>query len=221
MSFESTPPPHEESDLIFDAQEGDRTAFARLIERYWDRLFRFLYHLTRDVHMAEDLTQETFMKAFAALHSFQLGSNFRAWLFRIAHNNFINQRRKRQHALQPLPSEFAETSIEPLEALLGQEMLTLIADAVSKLPSEFRAALLLRVDQGLSFREIARILGTTEQTARWRVFKARQRLLQVLANDEDSEAETGTPPDVPPTVKPQSRPPRSPRDLGNPEKRID
>ena len=87
--------PIEEHRLIRHAQSGDRVAFAELVKAYYDRLYRWLYHLTRDRHTAEDLTQETFLKAFAALERFQAGSNFRAWLFRIAHNAFINQQRCR------------------------------------------------------------------------------------------------------------------------------
>src|SRR6476659_6638538 len=83
----------DEADLIRAAQAGDRPAFAALIERYWDRLYRWICRLTRDATTAEDLTQETFLKAFAAVERFQAGSNFRAWLFRIGHNNFVNLRR--------------------------------------------------------------------------------------------------------------------------------
>src|SRR5207244_9545625 len=78
----------EEHALIGAAKGGDRTAFTRLVERYWDRLYRWLYHLTHDAHTAEDLAQETFLKAFAGLDKFRAEGNFQAWLFRIAHNNF-------------------------------------------------------------------------------------------------------------------------------------
>ena len=171
----------EESDLILDAQAGDRQAFAGLVERYWDRLYRWLYHLTRDNHAAEDLAQETFLKAFAGLASFRPGSNFRAWLFRIAHNNFVNQRRAVRNNRQPLPADVPSAEDGPAEQALSREALQTLLRAVGKLPADFRSALLLRAEEGLSFREIADILGTTEQTARWRVFKARQKLMQVLA----------------------------------------
>ena len=80
---QDAPPESGEPEWILAAQAGDRQAFARLVDAYWDRLFRWLFHLTRDRHRAEDLTQETFLKALAALDSFRAGSNFRAWLFRI------------------------------------------------------------------------------------------------------------------------------------------
>jgi RNA polymerase sigma-70 factor, ECF subfamily len=172
----------EEAEWIRAAQAGDRSAFARLIERYWDRLYRWLYRMTRDRHMAEDLTQETFLKALNAVQTFRAGSNFRAWVFRIGHNNFVNQRRADRRSRHQLPEDAAEPEVGSVEmAIENREALEAIARAVAELPSDFRAALTLRVEEDLSFREIARILNTTEETARWRVFKARQKLLKVLA----------------------------------------
>jgi RNA polymerase sigma-70 factor (ECF subfamily) len=133
--------------------------------------------------VAEDIAQETFLKAFAAVNSFRAGSNFRAWLFRIAHNNFVNQRRSIRHNRQPLVPEIAEEPRGPVGETLSKEAMQLIADAVAKLPSDFRGALTLRVEEGLSFRDIAEAMGITEETARWRVFKARQKLMSVLSPD--------------------------------------
>ncbi len=175
--------PGDEADLIRAAQEGDRAAFAVLIERYWERLYRWLCRLARDGPLAEDLTQETFLKAFAAIDRFRAGSNFRAWIFRIAHNNFINQRRTTKLNRQPLHPEIAEAPVGPVTEVLSREALQLIALAVDKLPSDFRSALLLRIEEDLSFRDIAEVLEITEETARWRVFKARQKLLSLLSPD--------------------------------------
>jgi RNA polymerase sigma-70 factor (ECF subfamily) len=176
--------PNEEADWIRAAQSGDRSAFARLVDRYWDRLYRWLYHLTRDRHTAEDLTQETFLKSLAALRSFRPGSNFRAWVFRIGHNNFVNQKRASRRTKHPLPEDAAGAeSAGPVHTVEDREALELVQKAVTELPSDFRAALMLRVEEGLSFREVAKVLGTTEETARWRVFKARQKLLKVLSPD--------------------------------------
>jgi len=174
--------PDEEADWIRAAQAGNRPAFARLVNRYWDRLYRWLYHLTRDRHTAEDLAQETFLKALAALTSFRPGSNFRAWVFKIGHNNFVNHKRADRRTKHPLPEDAAAPEVGgPVDAAENREALELVGKAVAELPSDFRSALLLRVEEGLSFREVARVLGTTEETARWRVFKARQKLIKVLA----------------------------------------
>lgn len=172
--------PGDESGLIIAAQAGDRDSFARVVERYWDSIYRWLCHMTRDGHTAEDLAQETFLKAFAALDRFEAGSNLRAWLFRIAHNNFVNQRRSMRHNRQPLSAEWPDTDAGPESEALSREALKQLADAVAKLPPDFRSALMLRAEADLSFKEIADIMGITEQTARWRVFKARQKLMTVL-----------------------------------------
>jgi RNA polymerase sigma-70 factor, ECF subfamily len=174
--------PAEEAEWIQAAHGGDRAAFALLVERYWDRLYHWLYHLTRDRHAAEDLTQETFLKALAAIGSFRLGTNFRAWVFRIGHNNFVNQKRAERRTRHALPDDLTRGEIGVAEELAeNREALEVVSKAVAELPPDFRAALMLRVEEGLSFREVARVLRTTEETARWRVFKARQKLMKVLA----------------------------------------
>lgn len=177
----------DEHVLIQRAQAGDRQAFAALVERYWDRLYRWLYHLTHDRHTAEDLAQEAFLKAFSHLATFRTGSNFQAWLFRIAYNSFVNQRRSAVRSRQPFPEHVAAESPGPDEQAMSREALQMLARAVGRLPGEFRAAFLLRAEQGLSFREIAEVLETTEETARWRVFKARQKLMNVLSPQLDRE----------------------------------
>jgi RNA polymerase sigma-70 factor (ECF subfamily) len=170
--------PREETRLVRAAQQGDRSAFAALVETYWSRLFRWLFHLTRNRHLAEDLAQETFLKALSHLDKFRAGTNFRAWLFRIAHNSFANQHRAASRQRASLPDDLPATEQGPVEQVLSRETLEGLAQALEGLPTDFRAALLLRVEEGLSFRQIAGILGITEETARWRVFKARQKLLE-------------------------------------------
>jgi RNA polymerase sigma-70 factor (ECF subfamily) len=177
-----------EHQLIRRAQAGDRTAFAALVDHYWDRLHRWLYHLTRDRHAAEDLTQDTFLKAFAHLPGFRPDSHFAAWLFRIAHNAFANHCRDRRRG-EPLSEEIAAAEQGPAEQAVSRESLRELGRAVERLPTEFRAALLLRVEQEMAFARIAEVLGVTEETARWRVFKARRLLLKMLS----PRLEQGTP----------------------------
>jgi RNA polymerase sigma-70 factor (ECF subfamily) len=174
----------EDEGMNSATQEGDREGFAALVGRYWERLYRWLYHLTRNQHAAEDLTQETFLKAFAGLQRFRARTNFAAWLFRIAHNNFANHYRLTQRNSRPLPHDLPARAQGPCEEAETRETMRSLAEAVARLPTDFRAALLLRVEEDLSFGEIAEVMGLTEETARWRVFKARQKLLSVLAPPE-------------------------------------
>ncbi len=184
----------EESKLIELSQRGNREAFAILSDRYWQPLFRWLLQLSRHTQTAEDLTQETLLKAFAAIHTFRMGDNcqLRAWLFRIAHNSFINSRRHTARMRQDFPVEMVSDGPGPAEEVISKEVTEKVRKAIQKLPVLFRVALLLRVDEDLSFREIADVLQITEETARWRVFKARQKLVASLGsclfpNREDEE----------------------------------
>lgn len=184
----SPPLPDDELRLVARAQGGDRLAFSALVGRYWDRLYRWLYHLARDRHAAEDLTQETFLKAFAGLDKFHTGTNFAAWLFRIAHNNFANHyHRSNLRASRPLPDDLPARTGGPADEAQNRETIQALSRAIGRLPADFRAALLLRVEEGLSFRQIADVLDLTEETARWRVFKARQKLLNVLSARQEQE----------------------------------
>ncbi len=192
---------HEEARIIVRARDGDRAAFAELVERYWQRLFRWLFHLTRDRHAAEDLCQETFLRAFAHLHRFQPGTNFTAWIYRIGHNAFANQCRAARKR-EPLPDDLYDRGQGPVEEAVGREAAEDVARALEQLPTDYRAALLLRIEEDLSFRQIAEVLNLTEETARWRVFKARQKLLGLLspephpadgADDASPERERGKP----------------------------
>jgi RNA polymerase sigma-70 factor (ECF subfamily) len=171
----------EEQLQVQQAQAGDRQAYAALVERYWARVFRWLFGLTRREQLAEDLTQEAFLKAWKSLRSFQIGASFRAWLFRIARNCLIDsQRGPRGAASQPLPAGVADRNAGPVEVALEHEGQDLLAAACRRLPVHFQQAYLLWAEDELSFAEIAQALDTTEETARLRVFKARLFLVGVL-----------------------------------------
>lgn len=181
--------PREETEWIEAAQRGDRAAFAKLVDRYWERLFRWLVNLARDRHKAEDLAQETFLKALAAIESFRPGSNFRAWLFRIGHNNFVNLKRSEKRTKVALPDDTAAPEHGgPGGGAADREAISSVAAAMEELSEEFRSALVLHVQEGLAYKDVAKILNTTEETARWRVFKARQKLLKILPPDILNEA---------------------------------
>jgi len=174
---------HEPQELIWvrRAQAGDREAFAMLVDRYWLRIHRWLFGLTRNAHAAEDLTQDVFLKAWSKLHTFAAGTFFRAWLFRLASNCFLDSRRgPRGQAIQVLPPAAVSREPDPVATLLSRETHTLVEAALTRLQMKFRAPFLLRMQEELSFQEIARILGLTEETARWRVFMARKLLVKDL-----------------------------------------
>ncbi|MBI1916558.1 MAG: RNA polymerase sigma factor [Planctomycetes bacterium] len=180
---------HEEEQLwIRRSQAGDHSAFASLVNSYWPCIQRWLQGLTQDPQAAEDLTQEAFFKAWSALASFTPGTNFRAWLFCIARHCLIDSRRcARPVSTRPLPDACADREPGPVRTLIGRETQTLVQEAVARLPVVFRAPFLLRTQEELSYQEIARVLDLTEETVRWRVFKARKLLLKALGNALDPD----------------------------------
>lgn len=177
--------PEDEGRWINAAREGDGEAFAQLVQCYWGRLYRWLVQLTHDRHAAEDLAQDAFLKAWTHLERFQVGTNFRAWLFRIAHNALVNSRRGPRARRAEMPEDLPGEAPGPEELALERETLERVGCALTELPTDWRAALLLRIDEGLSFRQIATVTETTEETARWRVFKARQKLMSWLEKGDE------------------------------------
>ena len=177
----------EESDWVRQARAGDQAAFAALVDRYWERLRRWLFGLTSNVHTAEDVTQEAFYRAWCGLPEFKEGGAFRVWLFRIAQNVVTDQRRG-PRGIKPRPlADVPSSEPEPLVGLLEQEAAQSVRHALAKLPMKYRAAYLLWTQEDLPYHQIAHVLAITETTARWRVCKARQFLLKKLQPYLDSE----------------------------------
>jgi RNA polymerase sigma-70 factor (ECF subfamily) len=172
----------DESAWVRRAQGGDRDAFAALVDLYWERVRRWLYGLTRHAAVAEDLTQDAFVKAWTSLPELADVASFRAWLFRIARNCLLDSRRGPRAAPTPPLSEAIMTSREPEPSavVLEREAEQAFRDACDRLPPSFREAYLLWTQEELSYAEIAQAVGATEVTARWRVCKARQLLLKEL-----------------------------------------
>ncbi len=179
--------PADEADWVRQARGGDRAAFTALVDRYWERLRRWLYGLCGKEHLAEDLTQEAFVRAWASLSKLETAETFRVWLFRIARNCLLDNRRG-PRGVNPrlLPPDLAGMEADPLDELLENEVRQLVQAALTKLPTPYRAAYLLWTHEEMPYHQIALVLAVSEETARWRVCKARQFLakkLQAYLND--------------------------------------
>jgi RNA polymerase sigma-70 factor (ECF subfamily) len=139
----------------------------------------WLAGLTGHVHLAEDLTQEAFLKAWIALPKLTAVESFRVWLFRIARNEYLAAMRKPQPTDEP-PRDATDSGPSPASLAIEREEEAALRAAIGKLPTTYREAYLLWTHEQLTYPEIARILEITEETARWRVCEARRRLTRIL-----------------------------------------
>jgi len=148
------------------------------VAQHWDVVYKLLDRLTGNRHDAEDLAQETFLRAMERHDSFERGTNLRAWLLRIASNAFVDLRRKKKTAKAvSLEVEPAAERSDPAEQ---GELMNLITNAIHSLDDQQRMVFVLRTQEDMSFREIAEMLETTEETARWHMMQARRRLMKQL-----------------------------------------
>lgn len=171
----------DETLWVRQAAQGDRDAFARLVDCYWDQVRRWLFGLTGKQHAAEDAAQETFLKAWINLPGLRDVGTFRVWLFQIARRCWLDARRKSKgHLKVALPLDVPGDQANPVADAIAEETQEQLQLALEKLPSKFRAAYLLWTQEELPYVEIAAILGVSEETVRWRVCKARQALVQSL-----------------------------------------
>ncbi len=175
--------PVDENGLVERARAGDQAAFAQLFEQYHAPILNYLHRMVSDRALAEDLTQDTFIKAYNALPRTNPDLAFKAWLYRIATNTAISHLR-RGKIIKWLPFlTDRETPDEHIEKSVTRKMD--ITEALSKLPQHYATALLLRHYQGLSLAETAQALDVTENAAKLRLFRARKAFAQVYGVSPD------------------------------------
>ncbi len=176
-----------ESDevLIAAVKNGDCEAFAQLIERYKMSVYRLIYRMVYNRDDAEDLVQEVFIKAYRGIKGFRAGSKFFPWLSKIAVNHTINFiKRERRVDIQPLEwvQNCADNTGDPVQVVKNKMLKERIAKAVMQLPDDYRAVLVLRVEEQLSYEEISQALGIPRGTVMSRLARARQLLRSIFEN---------------------------------------
>lgn len=169
---------------------GASEAYRLLVERYEGRVYRIAYEVLRSHEDAQDAVQETFVKAYLALKEFKGDSSFYTWLYRIAFNMAVDWKRKvarRQNNSQEFREDLhgddgmASGAIEgPQAALLRKEKGAQIQRVLQQLSEEHRAVIMLREVEGLSYEEIADVVGVSKGTVMSRLFYARKKLQEAL-----------------------------------------
>ncbi|MBP1692964.1 MAG: polymerase ECF-type sigma factor [Chloroflexi bacterium] len=182
----------DEVALISAAQNGDLTAFNRLVLAYQDLIFSLTYRMMGEVDSAEDATQDAFISAYRNLRSYR-GGSFKAWLMRIATNACYDELRRRQRRptipLEPVneddeeiesPTWIADPGESPEQAAERQELNRAIQYCLEGLPPDFRSVVILVDVQGLDYDEAAQAINKPVGTVKSRLARARQRLRDCL-----------------------------------------
>ncbi|AKF95480.1 sigma-70 family RNA polymerase sigma factor [Brevibacillus laterosporus] len=187
-----------DSQLIREIKEGNIESYAELIRRYERKILTFVSHMLRQAHLehiAEDICQETFYKAYKSLHSFRdVEATFSTWLYTIARNTVLSELRKSRNADVYLEDSVQVPSISferlPEQQLLQTEREDLVRQAINNLPEKQRSALILREYEQLDYNEIAKILDLTVSSVKSLLFRARQSIkLQLESYFIDSQLE--------------------------------
>jgi RNA polymerase sigma-70 factor (ECF subfamily) len=190
----------EDRELIGRAQNGDGKAFRKLVERHQRRAYAIALGLVRDSNDAHEIVQEAFLRVYRGLHSFQGGSSFFTWLYRIVTNLAIDLIRKPGRKDAELVdgqkvdenTEFPLVSridgADPINVIRRREIAARIQAALDALPPYHRGVILMREVEGMSYEEMAQAMGVSKGTIMSRLFHARQKLQRALA---DCYAEEG------------------------------
>jgi RNA polymerase sigma-70 factor (ECF subfamily) len=190
-------PGNEDEELIRRFLRGEHTAFETLMRKYQRRVDRLAYHMVGDAQAAEDITQETFFKAYRSLSSFRRHSAFSAWLYRITINLALNYRRRGGSRFVPLEHMHNQVqpnhSPDPARTAERAQMRVHVRKAVDALPAHYRLVIILRDLQECSYQEIAEILHIPLGTVRSRLHAGKRllekKLSRLIGDRETDDAE--------------------------------
>jgi RNA polymerase sigma-70 factor (ECF subfamily) len=176
--------------LVEKLRAGDRAAGAELVRACYPLVYRFLVHLARDVHLAEDLTQETFGAAWQRIGTFQGRATLKTWLHRIAYSKFIDNRRagERAKGIRQRLARPTTTPPCPLDRLQSDDEARRLYLALDELDESPRTMLVLHYLQDLSYQEMATILNEPTGTVKWRTMEALKKLRELLSDEVSNHA---------------------------------
>jgi RNA polymerase sigma-70 factor (ECF subfamily) len=176
--------PQPDFGVLKKAQRGDERAFSLIVRAYETPVYNYVLRLVGDRALAEDLTQEVFLRVYQGLPRFSLRCRFTTWLFQVTKNRVLDELRaveRRPRAVVAIddipPLEVLDAPVEQLEAMDA------VWRAVNELTVDLKMALLLRDVVGLSYTEIADSLEITLATVKWRIYKAREEVQLALARE--------------------------------------
>jgi RNA polymerase sigma-70 factor (ECF subfamily) len=183
-------------DLVLACQKRDPAAFEELVKRHQRTVYALLYQLAPDWVDTSDLAQEVFIRVWRSINNLRNPSSFRGWLTQIVTNLFYDELRRRPRRLptvsmdegldpdaeegESATRDIPDVSLLPDEKVLNRELSEVVREAMTKLPEQFRTAIVLREVEGLSYEEIAILTKTEMGTVKSRIARARTKLQEML-----------------------------------------
>lgn len=185
------PQPADDTCLVQETLAGNQASFQILVERYQSRLFALVRHYTKNPYEVEDVVQETFLKAFSRLDSFQHQSSFYTWIYRIAVNTILDFLKRRGRSpvtavedpdlVQPTSPAFSSPRVMSPDARLQRaEIQRITHEILEGMPEIFRTVLIMREFEDMAYQDIADVLGISIGTVESRLFRARARFKEKL-----------------------------------------
>jgi RNA polymerase sigma-70 factor (ECF subfamily) len=182
-----------DDELIVKAQEGDLRSFDLLVKRYQRKVYYLARRMVKGHDAADDIAQETFINAYSAIRSFKIGYSFYTWLYRICMNLSINYLKRQKFVIpesqldgETSPLEREAPGADPSNHLASKELEGKIEKAIDSLPPKFKAVLVLRIYEDLSYEEIAKTLKISMGTVMSRLFRAREKMQEMLEEYKES-----------------------------------
>ncbi|QCT28508.1 RNA polymerase sigma factor SigW [Bacillus velezensis] len=178
---------------IKQVKKGDQNAFAEIVDLYKDKIYQLCYRMLGNVHEAEDIAQEAFIRAYVNIDSFDINRKFSTWLYRIATNLTIDRIRKKKPDYYldaevagaeglTMYSQIAADGVLPEDAVLSLELSDTIQKKILKLPDKYRTVIVLKYIDELSLIEIGEILNIPVGTVKTRIHRGREALRKQLSD---------------------------------------
>ena len=180
----------EDQILVDNVLAGDNRAFEKLVEKYKKRIYYLAFKMTRDHDSADELAQESFVKAYQALSSFKRGYSFYTWIYRICVNLSINFLKKERNSVSTdLISEkdllqISKKVSNQLETMITSEQAAIVKEALELIPPDQKAAFILRTYEDMSYEQMAAVMDCSVGTVMSRLHRARHKLRNALAAAE-------------------------------------
>ncbi len=163
---------------------SNESAFSLLVERWWKKIYSFIFFKIGSGDEAKELTQEVFLKVYLNIENFNPSYKFSTWIYKIAQNLSIDFLRKKHMVITELTNQSLITKKTPLTEIIVEEKNKEIWDAIEKLPEDLKEIILLRHQEELSYEEISEILNLKLGTVKNRIFKARKLLAEMIGEED-------------------------------------